>query len=326
MAANFPVWLNADKCPEKIAIAVSGGADSIALLHVLAEKQQANQQQIVALTVDHGLRADSAHEAQMVAQFCAGKNIEHHILNWNDAKPQTGLQSKAAKARRTLLIAKCRELGITDLYLAHQADDQAETLLQRLARGAGVQGLRGMQEMILQDGVTIRRPLLQVRRADLRRYCEMHQLPFVDDPSNENTKFERIRWRKTLGQMEGVYSGFVTGLLRSQKRFDATAQAMAQLAQRWIAQHRIAHNDQIILPHALLAQEPQALIVEILRQLMVTEKRYKADLERLEDWVAQAFSAAPQETALTLDGWWLRLTTDKLTLQTAPARRFKAGT
>ena len=307
--------------PDRLAIGVSGGADSMALLHML---QQHRKTHIIALTVDHRLRADSATEAQQVAAYCAAQGVTHHILNWDNAGPQTGLQNKARNARRTLLLEQCHAMGIADLFLAHQADDQLETMLQRLARGAGLNGLKAMRPQTVQQNIRIHRPLLAVRRADLRAYCTAHSIPFCDDPSNDDPRFERIRWRQAVARLETAQPGFATGLLRSQTRLAKAAHALGQCASTWIAQHVQKKGDAIHVPYAALQAQPEALIVEIVRQLMVTDKAHTASLERLEEWVAQAFGGqVPAETALTLDGWWLSVTKTALTLRKAPPRRHK---
>lgn len=290
----------------------------MALLHLLSLQKP---QRLVALTVDHGLRSESAHEAQQVADFCQSLGIEHHTLRWDDTKPQTGLQAKARTARRQLLIDQCKQLGIADLYLAHQADDQIETFLQRLARGSGPQGLQGMRKQTRQQGITIHRPLLGIRRSALRDYCTQNNVPFIDDPSNDDTRFERIRWRQLIETIEQQQNGFAAGVLRSQKRQQAAAQAVTSMAQDWLSEYAQHTDGRTALPLAPLATQPQAVIVEMLRQLMTTDKAYRVDLERLEEWVEQAFSAEPHETALTLDRWWLQLKKDRLVLQPAPARK-----
>lgn len=303
--------------PTRLAIGVSGGADSMALLHLLHKAGK----DILALTVDHGLRPDSHAEAGQVAAYCKTLDIPHQILTWDGEKPASAIQAKARQARRDLLLAACQAEQISDLFLAHQADDQIETLLQRLTRGAGPHGLRGIQTGVLQNGITIHRPLLSVRRAALRAYCVENNIPFVDDPSNDDRRFERIRWRQWIATIEQDAPRFVSGMLRSQRRLNQAAQALAQLAQQWIAAHVQTSDEKTTLPLSALQQQPQALIVEILRQLMATDKAYKVDLERLEDWVDQAFSETPQEMALTLDKWWLRLLKDQLVLQIAPERK-----
>jgi tRNA(Ile)-lysidine synthase len=217
--------------PKSIAIAVSGGADSFALLHMA----QQSGAKIIALTVDHQLRSGSTDEAQMVAHWCRENNIEHHILPWHGEKPKSALQANARNARRRLLCDKCKELGIENLLLAHQADDQAETMLMRLQRGTGLKGLRAMQAVTRDKitGVRIIRPLLEMRRHELREYCLTNDLPFIDDPSNENPFFERIRIRHVLDKFPKLISGMARSAVRLQ-RADDTLQF---LAKQWTDTH-----------------------------------------------------------------------------------------
>ncbi|MEM9839985.1 MAG: tRNA lysidine(34) synthetase TilS [Pseudomonadota bacterium] len=187
---------------EVAAIAVSGGADSFALLHWAWKAGHP----IVALTVDHGLREGSAAEAQAVRTFCSERNIPHETLIWRGEKPKTGIQEAARNARYRLLCRTCDRMGIENLLTAHTADDQAETVFMRLRRGAG-RGLAGMprvRSIAAGPGevIALHRPLLDVRRATLRAYAEEAKLPFVDDPSNDDDKYERVRVRALLAALE----------------------------------------------------------------------------------------------------------------------------
>jgi tRNA(Ile)-lysidine synthase len=310
-----------DALPLRLGIAVSGGADSMALLGLLIEQQAQTPRILYVMTVDHALRAESADEARMVHDYCAAHGIAHITLRWDHAKPQSGLQQKARQARRDLLIAACHEHGIADLVLAHQADDQLETFLQRLSRGAGLSGLRGMRDDIRQEGITLHRPLLTTERDVLRQYCHDQAIPFVDDPSNDDTQFERVRWRGLIKTLRAERADFVPQFLRSQKRLVDADDALQILAERWIAEHIKQEQDKRVGPRLLLSAQPQALIVYILRQMMITDKSYQVDLERLEAWVAQFCADDQADHALTLDQWWLRAAGNKVTLQKAPARR-----
>jgi tRNA(Ile)-lysidine synthase len=204
----------------RIAVAVSGGADSMALLHKLGVRSEelgvnracgntraSKQEQstphsslltpnLTALTVDHGLRKESELEAQMVAKACTKLGIEHHILKWVGEKPSTGIEARAREARYELMLKFCRENGVDVLMTAHQADDQIETFLLNLGRGSGVYGLAGMRAEQVRDGITIARPLLQVSRAELRKYCEDNNIKFIDDPMNHDPKFLRVKIRQ----------------------------------------------------------------------------------------------------------------------------------
>lgn len=183
----------------RLAVAVSGGGDSMALLHLLARAVEPSQ--LCAATVDHGLRSGSAQEAAQVAAFCAQVGIGHTTLRWTGWDGQGNLQDQARRARYRLLTDWAKAQGASALAVGHTADDQAETVLMRLTRGAGVNGLSAMQTRIARDGLTLLRPLLGIRRADLRSYLSRHSVVWIDDPSNDDTKFTRIRLRQSFDQL-----------------------------------------------------------------------------------------------------------------------------
>lgn len=186
----------------KIAIAVSGGPDSMALLYALNSVRESCQLDIHALTVDHGLRAESRDEAEMVGQYCLNLKINHTILTWQGEKPQTRLQEIARKVRYQLLMEYCLHHNIRHLILAHHLDDQIETFFQRLFKGSGVRGLAGMEDTAQKDDIFLCRPYLNVRKNELLEFCAHHQIPHAKDPSNEKDKFERVRIRQAIMQIE----------------------------------------------------------------------------------------------------------------------------
>ncbi|MBL8709136.1 MAG: tRNA lysidine(34) synthetase TilS [Rhodospirillaceae bacterium] len=190
-----------EKTPH-IALAVSGGSDSMALLLLLAHWCRAQGGRLSALTVDHGLRAESREEAVQVGHWASAVGAAHRILDWSGPKPRTGIQAAARRARYDLLTAWCRTAGVLHLVLAHQQDDQRETVAMRAARGDGPegngQGMAGMSAVVDRDGVRLLRPLLGVPRATLAAFLAARGQPWLDDPSNELTQFERIRWRRGL--------------------------------------------------------------------------------------------------------------------------------
>ncbi len=174
----------------RFGIAVSGGPDSMALLHLAA---LAWPGRVEAVTIDHGLRAASAEEAAMVAEWCAKQSIPHAILT-PDIAPDGNVQAWG-RAQRYALIERWREQRCIDWTLtAHHADDQLETLLMRLNRGSGVAGLAGVRA---KRGRVIR-PLLSVRKAALAVHCAENGVPYVDDPSNEDHRFDRANLRAEL--------------------------------------------------------------------------------------------------------------------------------
>lgn len=179
-----------------VLLAVSGGPDSMAMLDLV---RCCWAGPVFAATVDHGLRPESAGEADMVASFCVGVGVPHASLR--PSAPITGsLQSAARVARYDLLQSHADQCGAAFIVTAHHADDQLETMLMRLARGSGVDGLAGVRA---RNGRIIR-PLLGCRKAELVAYCEGHGIAFACDPSNGNPDFDRVRMRDALARFGAV--------------------------------------------------------------------------------------------------------------------------
>ncbi|MBI1215156.1 MAG: tRNA lysidine(34) synthetase TilS [Alphaproteobacteria bacterium] len=181
--------------PPRLAVAVSGGGDSMALCLLVHDFVRAQGGEMVALTVDHALRPGSREEAEAAGAQLAARGIRHRILTWEGKKPKTRLQERARIARYRLLKQACREEGMDILCLAHNLEDQAETFWMRLAHGSGLDGLAGMTSSRAEGGLRILRPLLSVPRAELRDYCRAAGVEWAEDPSNENEKFLRVKLR-----------------------------------------------------------------------------------------------------------------------------------
>lgn len=181
-----------------IAVAVSGGADSLALCHILS---RVHQGKIFALTVDHALRPESADEARYVGEILKSfENVSHHILVWDhDIKPSARIQEQGRIARYKLMADFMREEGICELYAGHHLDDQAETFLFRLAKGSGLDGLACMTPRTeFDNGLFLCRPFLWASKEDLVQYCKQNSLEFVNDPSNQAQHFARVRIRQSM--------------------------------------------------------------------------------------------------------------------------------
>jgi tRNA(Ile)-lysidine synthase len=182
-----------------LAVAVSGGRDSVALA-VLADQWLGERQgRVLALVVDHGLRPESAGEAQSTRERLAALGIEAETLVWSGAKPATRIQQAAREARYRLLFEACRRHGILHLLTAHHAGDQAETLAMRAARASGPDGLAGMPALVEHRDARLLRPLLPVPRARLTATLQARGIGWIDDPSNEDRRFERVRVRQDGG-------------------------------------------------------------------------------------------------------------------------------
>jgi tRNA(Ile)-lysidine synthase len=189
---------------KSVIVAVSGGSDSLALLHLLIAfgAGRPGFPQIVAVTIDHRLRPESAGEARYVAELCEDAGVPHRILNWSGAKPSTGISAKARDARYSLLCAAARDAGTNVIFTGHTLDDQIETFVMRSARtgeGGSERGLASMAATTLLDReIWLVRPLLETSREALRNYLRAKAIGWCDDPSNDDPNYERVRIRKAL--------------------------------------------------------------------------------------------------------------------------------
>ncbi|KJV63454.1 MULTISPECIES: tRNA lysidine(34) synthetase TilS [Ehrlichia] len=181
---------------DNFAVAVSGGIDSMVLLHLSA--QYCNHNIPVILTVNHKLRTEAEQEALFVFQHSQNLNLKCHILNWHGKLPVSNIQSFARQIRYRLLLEWCHENRINYLMIAHQKNDQAETIMIRLERGSGLDGLAGMQEYTYLNDICILRPLLDVSRTELLQYANKNNITWINDTSNNNTKYKRTLYRNML--------------------------------------------------------------------------------------------------------------------------------
>ncbi len=185
-----------EKNPD-FAVAVSGGADSTCLALLLSSYAQNNNASMVALIVDHGLREESAEEAQTVFNRLKEFGINAKILKLNLEKKSSSIQQRAREARYDALLSYCRQNNILHLFVGHHLNDQQETIKMRMARGQSLVGLAGMPSLSYKENVRILRPMLNFSKQDIyKTIVERFNAKWVEDPSNNNEKFERVRVRK----------------------------------------------------------------------------------------------------------------------------------
>ena len=224
-------------CPGgPVGVAFSGGGDSTALL-LLAARHAPGR--VEAATVDHRLRADSGAEARAAARLAAAQGLAHEVLVWRDAPGRGNLQAAAREARLALLGDWAARRGLSAVLLGHTLDDQAETVLMRLARGAGADGLSGMAEARRSAGTLWLRPLLGLTRAELRGWLAELGAEWIEDPSNADPRFERVRARRALEALAplGIDAAGLAATadrLRAQRLvLEEAADALAARARRW---------------------------------------------------------------------------------------------
>ena len=178
-----------------VAVAVSGGPDSLALTILADRWARQHGGQICALSVDHRLRPESGDEIQQLARWLAARSIRHHILLWDGEKPVTRIQETARTARYRLMGEWCRAQGCLHILTGHHRDDQIETHLLRRDRSSGPDGLAGMSAIREIDGCRILRPLLEIPKVRLLATLAAEHQSFITDPSNLNPVYARVRLR-----------------------------------------------------------------------------------------------------------------------------------
>ncbi len=288
---------------QAIAVAVSGGPDSMALAHRIVH--ECDGPDIHLLTVDHGLRADSSEESQQVSQWVKDwPKTAHHILRWDEDKPETKIMEEARRARYALMAEYCKTHRIKYLFLAHHMDDQAETFLLRLAAGSGLDGLAAMHsEQKYSDDLTLVRPLLSQTKEELITYCKENDVPYLQDPTNAKTDFARPRLRaaREILEEEGL----------TNKRLSVTA---ARLARARAALEHLTDSlfediadmqaEGILLNWSALKTQPEELVLRLLMKSIAhlyPEKDYAPRLEKLEDLMGRLLHD-PDFNGATLGG------------------------
>jgi tRNA(Ile)-lysidine synthase len=287
ISAQIAKRLFADwKAAPAIVLAVSGGPDSIALMWLAARWRRtlARGPRLVAVTVDHGLRAEAKGEARDVKRLARALDLPHRTMRWTGAKPKTGLPAAARAARYRLLAQAARASGATHILTAHTRDDQAETLLMRLLRGSGIAGLAAMARQSERDGVVLARPFLQVSKSQLIATLKKAKLGFADDPTNHDPGFTRPRLR-TLMPVLAAEGGDTRNLARLASRLARANEAVEVLVDG--AERYLALRDREALRPGLRAGAKDAKI-------------FGAKIFDAKIFDAKAFVAMPEEIRLRL--------------------------
>ncbi|MAS86482.1 MAG: tRNA lysidine(34) synthetase TilS [Micavibrio sp.] len=285
---------------KQIIVALSGGADSMALTHMLATQSEVA---VHAVTVDHGLRTESADEAKKVGELIAKfPRIKHVILQWQGDKPEAAIQEEARFARYDLLKTYALKHKIKLIFVGHHQDDQAETFLMRLSKGSGLDGLAGMAETQDMGGdITLVRPLLNYTHQELVKYCQDNKLEWVEDPTNKNDKYLRPRLRaaRKVLEKEGLTS----------KRLSVTAQrlsraktALNEVTDRLFNQATLT-KETVKFDYQTWISQPEEIRVRLVLQAFshLREAIYAPRMESVENLVS-AMGQAKTKLRRTLGG------------------------
>ena len=271
------------------AVAVSGGGDSLALMHLLAGWARAGKAAPpLVLCVDHGLRPQSAAEAKQVARWAKKAGLKCEILTVTGKKPKADIEAWAREARYRRMAEGLGRHGVTALYLAHHQDDQAETFLIRLARGSGLDGLSAMRKLSPFplagfETLTLARPLLDIPRAALRDDLKARGQDWLEDPMNSETRFTRTRMRALLPAMAAA--GLTSGRISQAAAHLARAREALELATAAVLARACRKEGAALLvdPEALAA-EPREIGLRALAALLksVSGEGYRPRFESLE--------------------------------------------
>ncbi|MBN1784059.1 MAG: tRNA lysidine(34) synthetase TilS [Alphaproteobacteria bacterium] len=291
----------------KIILAVSGGADSMAMAHLFTQSNISKKMTAIAVTIDHSLRPDSQKEAALVGQWIEKMGLSHHILKWVDgAKTKTNIEQRAREARYDLLIDFAHKEKAQAILIGHHQDDQIESFFLALNRGSGVKGLSGMKAIRKQKGVQIIRPLLENTKAELKTYCEQNKIPYVNDPMNEDEKFARVRIRKNrkaLGLEDKRIQLAMKNLARAQDAIDFYVDETIE---------RMTRHDGTWFIHPLL-ESPAEVALRALGIVIqkVGGQTYLPELEKLE----RLYAKLKQKESFKMTLGSCILSADKLTIK-----------
>lgn len=311
-----------------LVLAVSGGPDSTALLALVARWRAARRTgpELLAVTVDHRLRPESAREARAVKRMAGRLGVRHRTLRWSGEKPATGLQEAAREMRYRLLGAAARGVGALHVVTAHTLDDQAETVLLRMARGSGPSGLCGMARLVERNGLVLVRPFLDVPKARLIATLNALGMKAADDPTNRDPRFTRARLRKLMPVLaaEGLDASRLALLARRLRRAEAAIEvavdaAVQAVSIRWDA------SGPILLDAEEFARLPAEVALRLLgRGVAAAGEAGAVQLAKLEA-LASALSTGldapePARVRRTLAGALVTLAGERLTIERAPPR------
>jgi tRNA(Ile)-lysidine synthase len=345
-----------------LVLAVSGGPDSTALLYLAARWRDRHKSspRLIAVTIDHGLRPQARHEAAAVKRLAGKLGVEHRTMRWRGAKPATGLQEKARLARYGLLQLAARRAKSRRVLTAHTLDDQAETVLFRMARGSGLAGIAGMARLVpfaalvssawrpgrpadavcVVDGppepvagsapvdeVLLVRPLLDLPKARLIVTLQAAGIAYAQDPSNVDPRFTRARLRKLMPALadEGLTPRRLTRLARRVRRSEAALEAVVSWAARRLGLR--PDTRKIALDRQGWREMPAEIALRLLgRAISEIGDEGPVELGKLEslsDALAEALAGGAPRLRRTLAGAMVSLQKDCIVIERAPARRHR---
>jgi tRNA(Ile)-lysidine synthase len=316
-----------------LVLAVSGGADSTALLMLAARWRRARKKgpRLIAVTVDHGLRRESAAEARAVKRLARRLDVPHRTMRWAGRKPGTGLQQAARAARYRLLAQAAKAARAAAVLTGHTLDDQAETVLIRMSRGSGLGGLAAMSRVSAlpvagAQGVTLVRPLLEIPKARLIATLDRAKIGFADDPSNYDPRFTRARLRALMPALahEGLTARRLDLFARRLRRAEAAIEEAVDRAVEALSETLWSDRGPIVVDAGKFARLPAEVALRLLgRAIARAGDEGPVQLGKLETLYGALQSARTVRTPRlrrTLAGALVTLTDNRLAVERAPPR------
>jgi tRNA(Ile)-lysidine synthase len=321
-----------------LLLAVSGGSDSTALLLIAARwasglrKRSKGPPKLIAVTVDHGLRAESAREAATVKRLARRLGVPHRTQRWRGPKPKTGLQEAARNARYRLLAQAAAGAGYEHILTAHTLDDQAETVLFRLARGSGLTGLAGMAHALPipaggEGPIFLVRPLLGISKGRLVATLKAAGIDHSEDPTNRDPRFARTRLRALMPDLarEGLDAKSFARLAARMRRAEATIEFAVAAARAALAPKPWTERGPLAFETARFFALPAEVALRLLgRAIAHVGNEGPVELGKLEmlyDVLRRSRSPARR----TLAGALISLGADRLSVARAPSRKSRTG-
>ena len=289
---------------QKIAIAVSGGIDSMVLMKISSLSKKIDSKNIHILAIDHNLRKGSKEEALFVKKEASKLGFKTSILTWKGKKPKSGIQEKARKKRYNLLFDYCKKNNISDLFFAHHLDDQIENFIFRMFRGSGIVGLTSFSNYSKRNNINIIRPLIEIPKSDLVLFAKKQKIEWIEDPSNSNSDFDRVKIRNVL---QNFYDdGFDKRLfLKSISKLKSINEDIEYLIEDYIAKYiEIYENIYVSIKREFFNNSPREIQMRVIKNCIsffAPEKFYSPKdlkISNILDWIKNN----PQIDSKTLGG------------------------